>query len=216
MNTSEAMDKKNEIIGISLCDKLNSQGYKAQYVNDKESALQEALKLIPNTATVGIPGSVTIREIGLLESLEKRGTKIAHHWRPNLSKEEHRALIIEEFLSDWIVTSVNAIAFDKGTLISIDGVGNRVGAMSWAPGKLLVIAGVNKIAMTVHEAMGRARNVATPANMIRLNLSTPCADTGYCTDCDVPDRACNIVTMLERAPTGRECHVFIVGERLGY
>jgi len=216
MDTNGAMDKKNEIIGKSLCEKLNSYGYEAKYVNDKESALKEALNIIPNNATVGIPGSMTVREIGLVESLEKRGTQTAHHWHPNLCMEEVRVLLMKEFLSDWVVTSVNAIAFDKAMLINIDGTGNRVGAMSWAPGKLLVIAGINKIAMTVHEAMSRARNIATPANTIRLNLSTPCATTGYCSDCNSPERACHIVTMFERPPMGRECHVIIVGERLGY
>lgn len=216
MDIYKAREKSYEVLGKTVCKQLNSHGFKAKYLADRGTALKEALKLIPQEASVGIPGTVTVREIGLLDSLMARNSRVFHNWYPNLTKKEQNEMFMKELTSDWIVMSVNAIALDKGTLINIDGTGNRVGAMSWAPGKLLIIAGTNKIASNVNAAMARARDTATPANTIRLNLSTPCATIGHCMDCDSSDRICNVTTMLERAPTGRECHVFIVGEKLGY
>ena len=100
--------------------------------------------------------------------------------------------------------------------MNIDGTGNRLGAMSWAPGRLLIIAGVNKITPDTASALKRVRDIATPPNVIRLGGKTPCAAAGHCMNCSSPDRVCRVVTMLERPPIGRECHVIIVGEELGY
>ena len=113
------------------------------------------------------------------------------------------------------MTSANALAMD-GTIVNIDGTGNRVGVMAWAPGKILYIIGVNKIASDVDSALKRARSIASPPNAVRIGMKTPCTAVGRCMDCNSPDRICRVVTMMERAPIGRECHVIIVGEELGY
>ena len=46
---------------------LEINGFKVVYAATKNQALQEAIRLIPQNATVGIGGSVTAREIGLVE-----------------------------------------------------------------------------------------------------------------------------------------------------
>jgi len=68
----------------------------------------------------------------------------------------------------------------------------------------------------VDAAIARVKNFATPPNAMRLNIKTPCASLGYCVNCDVPERVCRAMLVLERAPSGRECHVILVGETLGY
>lgn len=216
MEIMDAVAKKNEALGMSVCKILEKHGFAAMYVKNKEEALTAAMNLIQEGATVGVPGSVTIREIGLIEALEKRGTKAAVHWDPALKPEDRKARFIEELTSDWFVMSTNAITSDKGVFVNIDGTGNRVGAMSWAPGKLLIILGVNKITPDIASAMARVKNTATPPNVLRLGGKAPCAVVGHCMDCDGESRVCRIVTMMERAPFGRECHVIIVGEDLGY
>src|SRR5690606_41059966 len=55
-----------------------------------EGAKRTIIDLIPERASVGVPGSVTLRELGLLEALEKRGNKIVHHWDPSLVGEERK------------------------------------------------------------------------------------------------------------------------------
>lgn len=213
---SQAKKMSREALGRSVCKVLVSHGFHAQYAQDRQAALAAALELIPEGAGVGVPGTVTVRETGLIEALKKRGSKVAEHWDPALAPKDRPARFIEQLMSDWFVMSANAISADEGVLVNIDGTGNRVGAMSWAPGKLLVIAGINKIAPDTASAIRRARDEAAPPNVLRLEGKAPCASVGHCVGCNSPERVCRIVTMMERPPIGRECHVIIVGEDLGY
>lgn len=216
MDLNEAKRKGYEKLGETVCGKLNSLGYNARFVENKEAALKAALELIPAGASIGVPGTVTIREIGLIEELKKRGSRVSVHWDPDLKPEDKAARFLEELSSDWFVTSTNALTADEGVFVNIDGTGNRVGAMAWAPGKLLYIVGINKITPDIASGLKRVRDTATPPNVIRLNGKAPCATVGHCVNCNSPSRVCRIVTMMERPPSGRECHVIIVGEELGY
>lgn len=215
MNTSEAKRASNRNLAESVCKALESRGFFAQYAENAEAACERALEMIEDGATVGIPGTVTVREIGLPERLEEKGCKISEHWLPDMTPAEREAALLGELEADWFVTSANALAMD-GTIVNIDGTGNRVAVMSWAPGKILYIIGINKITSGVHSALSRARSIASPPNALRIGRKTPCTATGHCMDCNSPDRICRVVTMIERAPLGRECHVIIVGEELGY
>ncbi len=216
MDMREAKINGYEKLGETVCKKLNSLGYSARFVNNKDEALKAALELIPEGASVGVPGTVTVREIGLIEELKKRGSKVSVHWDPDLKPEGKAARFLEELSSDWFVTSTNALTADEGVFVNIDGTGNRVGSMAWAPGRLLYIVGINKITPDLGTALKRARNTATPPNVIRLNYKVPCAAVGHCVNCNSHERVCRIVTMMERPPFGRECHVIIVAEELGY
>ena len=215
MNTSEAKKASNRKLGESVCKALEARGFSAQYAESAEAACERALDTIQEGATVGIPGTVTVREIGLMERLEEKGCKISEHWLPDMSPAERTAALLGELQADWFVTSANALSMD-GTIVNIDGAGNRVAVMSWAPGKIIYIVGINKISSDLHSAIKRARDIASPPNALRLARKTPCTATGHCMDCNSPERICRVVTLIERAPLGRECHVIIVGEELGY
>lgn len=215
MNTSEAKKISNRNLGESVCKALEGRGFKAQYAENAEEARRLALEMIDDGASVGIPGSVTVREIGLPEELRKKGCRIYEHWKPGMTPEEKKEALLGEFGADWFVASANAIAAD-GTIVNIDGTGNRVGVMSWAPGKILYIIGINKITHDEASAIKRARGIASPPNALRTGGKTPCAETGVCVDCKSPGRICRVVTIIEMAPIGRDCRVIIVGEPLGY
>ena len=216
MDMFKAASAANERLGLSVCKVLSAHGFSAQYAPDGKAALSAALVLIPAGASVGVPGCVTAREIGLLDELAKRGSKVCHHWDPELKPEDRNARLLDELNSAWIVMSANAIAADEGTIVNIDGTGNRVGAMSWAPGKLLIIAGINKIEPDLASALKRAHDRATPPNVLRIGGGAPCAELGRCVNCSSPKRVCRVTALLERPPFGREVHVIIVGEALGY
>lgn len=206
----------NEALGKKLCAALIANGYKtAEYAATAEEAAALATALIPDGVTVGIPGTVTARELGLVDKLADKKCTIYQHWDPNLKPEDRSKRLLEENLSDWFVTSSNAITLD-GKMINIDGTGNRVAGMAWAPGKLLYIVSLNKVARDIESGIQRSRDVATPPNAIRVGGAPPCTKIGYCVDCNSPDRTCRVVTIMERAPFGRECHAIIVGEHLGY
>lgn len=48
-------------------------------VQDRARARDLVLSLIPEESTVGIGGSLTIRELGLIDELERWGFKVVHH-----------------------------------------------------------------------------------------------------------------------------------------
>ena len=47
------------------------------------------------------------------------------------------------------------------SLVNIDGTGNRVAALIYGPETVVILAGMNKIAANVDEALSRVHNVAT-------------------------------------------------------
>jgi len=129
---------------------------------------------------------------------------------------------LKQLTSDVFLASSNAVTED-GKLVNIDMGGNRVGAMVFGPKQIIVVAGFNKIVKNVEEGIDRARNVAASMNARRLYLSsgqtkykTPCALTGTCADCNVNDRLCRVITIVERRPSGSDVSVILVGEELGF
>lgn len=194
---------------------LTKHGFNVLVVNTKEEAAAKVLEMIPTDAKVGVGGSITIRELGLIDALTARGNTVIHHWKPGLSKEEELAIRKAEIMSDVFLASSNAVTM-TGELVNIDGVGNRVAAQFFGPGKIILIAGINKIAKDVTEGIWRARNVACAANSHRLNYKTPCGTAGYCNDCDSPDRSCRVLVVMERKPSHSDITVVLVNEDLGY
>jgi len=116
---------------------------------------------------------------------------------------------------DLFLCSVNAIA-RTGELVSIDGVGNRINAMNFGPKKVIIVAGINKIAEDLPHALERVRNVAAPQNARRLGLALPCAKTGRCEDCNSPQRICRSILIMERRPLLTDITIVLVHEELGY
>ena len=212
---NDARGEHRNRLGHSLVKRLEEKGFHAVYVGTKAQALEEVLKIIPEGASVGVPGSVTIREIGALEKLAERGCRVIHHWVPSFSPEERMNVLQEELLAQYFLTSSNAITLD-GMLVNIDGNGNRVSGMAWGKNVLIFVIGMNKVANSLDDAIARTRNTATPPNALRLNLETPCAKTGICSNCNSPDRACKALLVLERATGGRRSHVILVGEDVGF
>lgn len=211
-----AVDAAHEALAKKLSGTLLSHGYKtAEYAATAADAAALALKLIPGDATVGIPGTVTVRELGLPEALAAKGCKIFQHWDPSLKPEDRSKRLLEENLSDWFVTSSNAMTQD-GHMVNIDGTGNRVACMAWGPGKMLFILSLDKVTRNLESAIARARDFGTPPNALRIGSTPPCTAVGHCVDCNAPNRVCRVVTILERVPFGREAHVILVGEKLGY
>jgi L-lactate utilization protein LutB len=187
---------------------LNNNGFFAFYAPSKDEALRRVLGMIPADARVGVGGSVTIREIGLIEALVQRGNPVADHWRSGLSEEQLKEVRRSQLTSDVFLSSSNAVTMD-GKLLNADGTGNRVAAMIFGPRKVIIVAGVNKIVKDVDEGLRRIRNVAAPMNAKRLGYRSPCGLTGTCAEdrCERPERLCHIITILERRPNETDTSV---------
>jgi len=185
----------------------------------KKDAVEKVLELIPLDAKVGVGGSMTIRELGLIEALTRRGNRVVHHWIPDVPFSDWLPFMMEAHNSDVFLCSSNAVTED-GKLVNIDSTGNRVASMIFGPKKVIVIAGKNKIVKDVDAGLKRLKRVAGPLNAKRHNLvELPCVITGLCTDCNSPKRICRVITILERAPNrvrSPNITVVLVADELGF
>jgi hypothetical protein len=150
-----------------------------------------------------------------LERLEAQGHTIFDHWKPGLAKEKVLEIRRAQATSDLFLASVNAITLN-GELINIDGFGNRVNATIFGPGKVILVAGYNKLVEDVQEGIKRIKDVAAPINAKRLNIDVPCAKVGKCVDCNSPNRICRVVVIHERRPSMTDMLIILVGEELGF
>jgi hypothetical protein len=193
---------------------LKKNNFEALFVPNAKAAFEEVMKRIPDGITVGVGGSVTLAQIGLLEALGKR--KIDFIWPQQHAKnnEERIELNKKALLAKVFLTSTNAVTED-GRLFNVDATGNRVGAMFIGPEKVIVICGVNKIVKDLEAAEKRVREWAAPQNAKRLNRKTPCTETGVCADCSSPDRICNIYVTMAKKPSRTDVLIILVGENLG-
>jgi hypothetical protein len=193
---------------------LKKNNFEGLYVSDSKAALEEVMKRIPDGASVGVGGSVTLAQIGLLDALKNRKIQLIWPQQQAKSDEERLELFRKCFSTDVFLSSTNAVTED-GRLYNVDATGNRAGAMFIGPQKTIIVCGVNKIVKDLEAAEKRVREWTAPQNAKRLGKKTPCVETGVCADCSSPDRICNIYVSLAKKPVRTEVIVILVGENLG-
>lgn len=169
-----------------------------------------------NIKTYASGDSITLKETGVLEELQKNPDLIYYktfsseysysqkiHWRR------------QALLTDLFLTGTNALT-QKGQLVNLDMVGNRVGGITFGPENVVIFVGTNKICPDLDSAMKRIREIAAPQNAARhKGFKTPCVSTGKCHDCQSPDRICNTWTICEKSyPKGR-ISVVLIKQELG-
>jgi hypothetical protein len=205
----------------TLIARLQANNLSATYVPDSTAARELVLSMIPEGAIVGYGDSLTLRQIGVVEALEKGPYTFLNPWEPGITVEENLRRKRRSLTSDVFVTGTNALTMD-GQLVNVDGHGNRVAAMLFGPRKITVVVGVNKIVPDLEAAFARIREVAAPRNVARhtnFDPMPPCGLTGVCSDCRSPWRICNKTTIIQREYSNDKYDpvmtVIIVGEELG-
>lgn len=190
----------------TLRQNLEERGYAVSVFE----TVREAADYLDGTLdgrTVGVGGSVTLQEMGLLERLARHNTVLSH-WMGATAQE---AATAEVYLS-----SVNGVA-ETGELVNIDGTCNRVSAGLFGHEKVYFVVGRNKVTPDYDTALFRARNVAGPKNAQRLGKNTPCAAKGdRCYDCKSGERICRALVTYWAKPGSMDFEVVLVNEDLGY
>lgn len=194
---------------------LIKHGFEVIQVPDRRAACREALKRIPRDKTVGVGGSVTLREIGLIDQLRVQGNILYDHWTPGLTPEESLKTRKAQQSCDLYLSGSNAVTME-GEIVNVDGYGNRIASITFGPEEVIIVVGRNKIVKDIGAALTRIKEIAAPMNARRFGLKAPCAETGRCIDCDSPHRACRGTLILERRPFSTKMLVIIVQEDLGY
>jgi len=209
------MEKRIEDL-IKNWSRRNISGF---YCENKEQALSKILEIIPSSASIGISGSVTLDQLGVVNSLQARGNEVFNPYKPGISRQESLELRRQGAQSaDYYLTSANAVS-QRGELVFFSGFGNRVAGISYA-GNVIVVCGINKLTPNLDEAIKRSREYATPLNCKRLNWDTPCVKDGICRKeiCLFPEykRMCCQILIIEAEVVPDRLKVILVGENLGF
>lgn len=198
-----------------VLNELRRNEFDAYYAQNSSQAKKLVLEMIPAGASVGVGGSLTIRQLGLVETLKERGHIVHDHWDENLTAEGLRQVLRDQRTCDVFLCSTNAITRD-GQLINLDGSGNRVSSMIFGPRKIIIVAGINKIVENVERGIDRVRNLVAPTVYRRKKSPAPCATAGYCINCRPPVKQCRALVILEARPRiNEDFNIILVGEELG-
>jgi hypothetical protein len=182
-----------------LAAALAGRGIGFGHARNRREALVYLLERIPPGARVMNGGSATLEEIGFLETL--RGGRY-----------------------DWLRPAIAAAADHEQRIqarrqaTTADGSGNRLAGYAFGAGKVILVAGTNKIVPDLASAMERIRNTAAVQECRKLALGTPCAATGRCDNdaCRGPERQCGKILIIENEKIAGRMTLLMIGEALGF
>jgi len=204
-----------EKLGEKCVKNLKKHGFDAHFVSSPDAARDLILDMISDYDTFGFGGSDTTRSLGLMEALKAKGKTLYDHWQTGLTKEEDLQIRLLQGRCDCFFCSANAVTV-TGEIINVDGIGNRTNAMTFGPKKVCVIAGMNKVTSDLESGLRRVREIAAPMRAKSLNMETPCAETGVCSDCNAPQRICRATVILYRRPMLTDLSVILINGSLGF
>lgn len=145
-------------------DAVNGRGIQAELVETKEEALARLKALIPAGATVMTGGSVTLTQIGL-DNVLISGEHPWRNFKSDLLAEKdpvkQSALRLQGTMAEFFLGSVNAIA-ESGELIFASGTGSQLPAYAYTSRNVIWVAGAQKIAPTLDDALLRVREYVLP------------------------------------------------------
>ncbi|MFX0197940.1 MAG: lactate utilization protein [Candidatus Hodarchaeota archaeon] len=215
MDRAKKLTYKNQ--AQQIIKVMKKQNINGMYFDNSQDAVQAICKMIPDNALVGLGGSETIIETGLVDALRKMDIRLLDRYKDGVTTEEVNKMRREGLLSDVFIASSNAITAD-GKIVNQDGIGNRVAAMIYGPHKVILMVSMNKVVKSVEDAIARIKTVAGPMDSIRVGKETPCSKLGFCNDphCHPPHRICSQLIIVESSLFPDRMIVVLVGEELGY
>ena len=195
----------------NLKAKLEENGYAVSVFSTAAEAADYLAASVKGTS-VGLGGSMTLKEMGIEERLKAANTVYWHWTAADPQEALRRAMDTEVYL-----LSANAIAENTGEILNIDGTGNRIASSLFGHKKVYFVAGKNKVSPDYESALHRLRNVVSPKNAQRLGRKTPCAVKGdRCYNCDSPERICNALVVFYKRIRSMDAEVILIDEELGY
>lgn len=215
MNTTTPKQMHYETLAGTIIKNLEKRQMEGFYCATIEEAEKKAFSFLTDSCSVSFGGSMTLEETGLLTALRHDPHIRLIDRATAKNPEEAKKLYHDALSADFYFMSTNAIT-TEGELVNIDGTGNRVAALIYGPENVIILAGMNKVAANVDEALSRVHNVASPINCKRLGRNTPCAVTGVCADCLSPDCICSQTVITRRSGIKGRIKVLLIGEDYGY
>lgn len=125
-----------------LIQNLEKRGFEAVFFETSKEAVEFMVERISGKS-VGIGGSLTVKEMGLDEALSKENA-VFWHWDAKLVEKLGGAKAVRDQAQDAqvYVSSVNAIA-RTGQIVNIDGTGNRIASLAYGHEEVYLLVGKN-------------------------------------------------------------------------
>jgi len=202
-----------------VLNSLKKNRFEAVFAKNKEEAKNTILEIVPLDVMVGIGDSATVRQIGIIDELDKRGTRVVNPFVKELTidlnqRDTFQRILRKSLDCEIFITSANAVTID-GKIVDIDRVGNRIAGTIFGPKKVILPIGRNKIVSDIDGALNQIRNIIAPAHAKHTKKKVPCVTIGKCVDCDNEDRLCNIIAIVEKKPIMGDITVILIDDDLG-
>lgn len=185
---------------------LEANGFSVSLVETLDEAREKVLDLIPEESEVMTYTSVTLDEIGVSTYINESGK-----YQPNRDKlysldrntqgKEMRTL---GSVPEYAVGSIQAIT-ESGQLITVSATGSQLAGQVFSAGKMIIVAGANKITKDLVTAMERIETFVLP-------LESERARKAY----GVPGSSINKVLIMNKEITPNRVHIVLVKQVLGY
>lgn len=206
----------------NVIEKLKQNGMSGTYAATAADACRVVTDLLRPGDSIGLGGSETLKACGLMEVVRRPDYRLFDRYAAQTPDEVSRCMA-DALTADVFLSGCNAIT-ETGELYNVDGRGNRVAPITYGAGRVILVAGYNKIVPDLAAAVERVRTVAAPRNAQRLHKQTYCAHQGRCiacgqpmgAGCTGPDRICRTFVVTGAQGTPGRIHVVLVGEVLGY
>lgn len=206
---------------------LQNNNISVIYAEDKSKVKNIVEDLLFEGAVISNGGSVSVSECGVDKIIRDKKYNHLDRFKEGLNDSEKQDIFKNIVGCDFYFCSANALT-EKGEIINVDGMSNRVSAIAFGPKKVVMIVGINKIVKDVNEGILRVKKIAAPKNCERLKIDNPCRKLGHCISLeksDNPDFAdgcnldtricCNYLVSAKQRVKGRMT-VILVDENLGY
>ena len=137
-------------------NELETNGIKTVVVENGKEAKAKVIEMLPVNAEVFTMTSMTLETIGLEKEINESGNYNAV--RPKLfamdRNTQSREMAKLGAAPDWVVSSVHAIT-ENGHLIIASNSGSQLSAEAFAGGKVIFVAGTQKIVKNDKEGLAR-------------------------------------------------------------
>lgn len=199
----------------TMVKNFTKRNMEAFYCETKEDAVKLAMEIMKDGGSVGMGGSETLKEAGLLDAVKSADNLHFIDRMAATTPAERKAVFLETMAADYFLMSSNAVTID-GELVNIDGNSNRLACLLHGPEHVLVLVGMNKVVDDVDSGIQRIGTHAAPPNAARLNTKTPCKALGHCGDCHSEDCMCCQIVITRHSRHNGRIKVILIGEELGF
>jgi hypothetical protein len=151
---------------------LRERGFEVQVVADGDAARDAILALIPDGSEVHQASSTTLDEIGVTNAVNTSGRFNAVRPRMFAMDRATQGAEIRKLASApaYMIGSVHAIT-QTGSLVAASKTGSQLGPYAFGAGKLILVAGTNKIVSDLDEAFRRIDQHSLPLEDARARAA---------------------------------------------